>query len=285
MAPTRYLKMKPLGDGTYKRMGPSYTKSKYSGRKRYQTNKTKNPFNAKVEKVLARHLESKYKRETIASEPATTLWNSIISTQNDWYRCLPLIGRGQQSHQRIGDQISPTKLTVNFSFRFDTNEQNTRDIFIVLYIVQPKSSKDYLTDNPGGALPSNWNQYLDNGDDTTTYYQGTWADAQKPINKENFTLLHKKVIPLLKGSGKSNGSGVVPSSDGMYTHERSVRSTHSYTFKSVPKLLYSDVSLLRPANFSPVWAVGYYYGDGTAADRSTGILDVACESHLYYKDG
>jgi len=247
----------------------------------------KSAFTQKVEKVLARHLESKYVRETMASEPAATLWNSVINTSNDWYRCLPLVARGTNSNQRVGDKIQPTSLKLNWSFRFDTRDQNTRDIYVVLYVLQSKSLKDYKTNGTNGALPDNFQQYLDNGNDTTTYFQGTWVDAQKPINRENFTLLHKKIILLCKGSGLPNGSGVVGVStgDGMYTHERSVRATSSYTFKNLPQLLYSDVSLSRPSNFSPVWAVGYYYGDGTAADTGTGILDVACDAHLYYKDG
>jgi len=252
--------------------------------KRY-AKKSKNPFVAKVQKIIRRNLETKYVRETIASEPATTLWNSTISGTADWYRCLPLVGRGVQSHQRDGDHIQPTSLTMNWSFRFATEDENTRDIFVVLYVLHSKSVKDYLTNNAGGALSANFNQYLDNGNDTTTYFAGTWVDSQKPINKENFTLLHKKVIPLIKGSGVPNGSGVVPSARGMYTHERSVRATCSYTIKNLPTLLYSDVSLARPSNYAPVWAVGYYYGDGTAADTGTGILDVAMDAHLYFKDG
>jgi len=246
---------------------------------------SKNPFTAKVEKILSRKLESKYIRETIASEPAPVMWNSTINGANDWYRCLPLVARGTNSNQRVGDHIQPTSLTMNWSFRFGTEDENTRDIFVVLYVLQSKSDKDYKTNNAAGALAANFNQYLDNGNDTTTYFAGTWVDSQKPINRENFTLIKKKIIPLIKGSGVPNGSGVVPSARGMYTHEKSVRATYSYTIKNIPQLLYSDVSLARPSNYSPVWAVGYYYGDGTAADTATGILDVAMDAHLYYKDG
>jgi len=266
-----------------KQMIANYKKKKAAYRK--PVRKSKSPFVQKVQAIINRNLETKYVRETIASEPATVLWNSVISGSADWYRCLPLVARGGQSHQRIGDHIEPTSLTMNWSFRFATEDENTRDIYVVLYVLQSKSVKDYLTNNAGGALSANFNQYLDNGNDTTTYFAGTWVDAQKPINKENFTLLHKRVIPLIKGSGVPNGSGVVPSARGMYTHERSVRANCSYTIKNLPRFLYSDVSLARPSNYAPVWAVGYYYGDGTAADTGTGILDVAMDAHLYFKDG
>jgi len=277
------VRMRPVAGG-YQRVGKPYIASK-KVRRSYLKKRTKNPFVQKVQAIINRNLETKYVRETIASEPATTLWNSVISGSADWYRCLPLVARGGQSHQRIGDHIDPTSLTMNWSFRLATEDENTRDIFVVLYVLQSKSVKDYLTNNAGGALSANFNQYLDNGNDTTTYFAGTWVDAQKPINRENFTLIHKKVIPLLKGSGVPNGSGVVPSARGMYTHERSVRGSCSYTIKNLPKFLYSDVSLARPSNYAPVWAVGYYYGDGTAADTTTGILDVAMDAHLYFKDG
>jgi len=274
-----------VGPGLIKAVGPAYVANPRQRRRYVRAKKSKNPLTAKIQSVINRNLESKYVRETIASEPAPTLWNSTINGAADWYRCLPLVARGTNSNQRVGDHIQPTSLKMNWSFRFGTEDENTRDIFVVLYVLQSKSDKDYKTNNAGGALAANFNQYLDNGNDTTTYFAGTWVDSQKPINKENFTLIHKKIIPLIKGSGVPNGSGVVPSARGMYTHERSVRATCSYTMKNIPQLLYSDVSLARPSNFAPVWAVGYYYGDGTAADTATGILDVAMDAHLYYKDG
>jgi len=282
----RKQKLISLGGGRFKKVGTPYVANPRQYRRYVRTKgKAKTPFARKVQAIISRNLETKYVRETIASEPATVMWNSVISGSADWYRCLPLVARGGQSHQRIGDHIEPTSLTMNWSFRFATEDENTRDIFIVLYVLQSKSNKDYLTNNAGGALSANFDQYLDNGNDTTTYFNGTWVDSQKPINKENFTLIHKRIIPLIKGSGVPNGSGVVPSARGMYTHERSVRASCSYTIKNLPRFLYSDVSLARPSNYAPVWAVGYYYGDGTAADTGTGILDVAMDAHLYFKDG
>jgi len=260
-----------------------------------------------VKSVMNRNTETKYVRETIVSE-GNVVWNSQIAGSADWYRALPLVSRGSNSNQRVGDKIQPKSLKVNWTFRFDKNDQNTRDIFVVLYLLSSKSNKDYNTNNNSGALPSNFNQYLDNGNDTTTYFSGTWADSQKPVNRENFTVHTKKIINLIKPTGLANGSGVVgpalldasgniqtdlsgnpvylaAGSDGMYSHERSVRKSFSYTFKSLPKnFLYSDVSLSRPANFAPVWAVGYYYADGSSPDTAAGLLYAACETHLYYKD-
>jgi len=288
-------------------VNPKGTK-KNRGKKRSQTSKATPRLVTAVKSVLNRNLESKYCRETIVSE-GSTVFNSTVLGSADWYRACPLVSRGSNSNQRIGDKIQPKSLKVNWKFRFDKNDQNTRDIFVVLYLLTSKSNKDYNTNNNSGALAANFNQYLDNGNDTTTYFGGTWADSQKPINRENFTLLSKKVINLIKPTGLANGSGVVgpalldtsgnvvrdlsgapvylaAGSDGMYAHERSVRAQYSYTFKSLPKdFLYSDVSLSRPSNFAPVWAVGYYYADGSSPDTAAGLLYAACETHLYYKDG
>ena len=288
--------------GTKKNRGKSRSNRKSSGAKAKPTK----ALTTAVTKIINRHLESRYIRETIV--PEVVFFNSTITGAADWYRVIPLIGRGDNTNQRQGDKIQPKSLKINWTFRFAYSDQNTRDVYVVLYLLTSKSNKSYNTTSKNSALASNFNQYLDNGNDSTTYFSGTWQDAQKPINRENFTLLSKKVIHLCKGSGLANGSGVIgpalvdssgnvltdvsgnvlraAGSDGMYTHERSVRANYSYTFKSLPtEFLYSDVNLTYPANFAPVWAVGYYYADGTSPDTAGGLLGVACETHLYYKDG
>lgn len=257
-----------------------------------------------MKSLISRSAETKYVAETIAADNVGTAWNSIISTQNDWYRAVPLVQQGTQQNRRIGDEIQPTKLRLNFSVHFFNSEASTRDITVVIYLLTSKKNKSYETASASGALPAMFQQYLDKGDGSATYFNGNYESSTYPVNHTLFNSIKKFEIPLIKGSGVSNGAGiwssgrgdlsgtdfdmsgnVVASDVGMATHERSVRVNKSYTFKKIPELKYGDASNTYPTNFAPVWAAGYYYNDGTSPDTvSNGILRVSCVSHLWYKD-
>jgi len=247
--------------------------------------------------------ETKFRSEIIAADNVGASWNSEIKSGSDWYRCIPLVAQGSGEYQRIGDRITPKKLRMDFSFHFFSSDSSTRDITVVLYILTSKRDKTYTGNSASGALPSNFQQYLERGDGSTTFFNGTWEASKYPIANNNFNLVKKFEIPLMKGSGLPNGSGIIVSpgldlsgnprdlsggilagEDGMACHERSVRVNKTYVFKDVPKLKYSDGSFQYPNNFAPYWAAGYYYNDGTAPDTVTGILRVAATSQLHYYD-
>lgn len=255
--------------------------------------------------LIHRGQETKYRSEIIAPDNVGTAWNSIINTGADWYRCIPLVQTGTGEHNRIGDQLQPTRLRLDFSLHFANADASTRDITAILYILTSKKDKSYTSNSPGGALASNFQQYLEKGDGSTTFFNGKWEDSKYPIANNNFNLVKKFEIPLLKGSGLPNGSGIVTQvpvdvsgnyriidisggvlagQDGMATHERSVRVNKTYVFKKLPKFKYSDANSQYPNNFAPVWAVGYYYNDGTAADTTAGMLRVAMTTQMSYKD-
>lgn len=241
-----------------------------------------------VNKLINRKIETKYRAENILVEGGTQ-FNSVISTAADWYRCLPLVGQGANTHQRVGDSLTPTKLRLDFTFLFGRDSLDyTRDIWVVLYIMTSKNQKAYATNAANGQLAQNFQQYLDNGDGSSTYFQGTFADSTKPMFQPNNTQIKKITFNLMKASGDTNGQGVVPTAGGgggMYAHERQIRVNKSYVFKTVPKLKYQDSSTQLPGNYAPMWACGYYYGDGTAADQpGPGILNVGCRAHLFFKD-
>ena len=158
-----------------------------------------------VNQIVNRKMETKYRAEDIAAEGGTN-FNSVISTQADWYRCLPLVGPGTNSHNRIGDSIVPTKLRLDFSFRLGRDSLDyTRDIWVVLYIMTSKNQKAYAANTGGGQLAQNFQQYLDNGDGASTYFNGVWTDSTKPMYQPNNTLLKKFVFNLMKPSGDTNG--------------------------------------------------------------------------------
>ena len=59
----------------------------------------------------------------------------------------------------------------------------------------------------------------------------------------------------------------------------------THKFKNVPKTFtYSGPGNTLPENYSPIWALGYYYNDNSDPDTTTGLLRVEYTSKLYYDD-
>ena len=255
----------------------------------------------RVKKILNRAEETKYISQIIVDGAATgnINFNSTIVNQNDWFNAIPQLQQGTgtlegKSYVRNGKEVTPTKITNHWNFRFSQTDANTRDIFVVLYLVQPLFQKAYSNQTSVSGTMGKPAQFLKNGTNTGTYdaqqgFGGIYIDSERPIEKDSFKLLHKKIIHLTSASGDANGAGVVGQYDGhglgMYSVGTNAKS-HRWSFKSLPKSLKYDetTGVTTPNNFAPYWACGYYYADGTAPDTAGGILNVTHWCEMWYKD-
>lgn len=251
----------------------------------------------RVKMILNKTEETKYVAETLLDGRSGSYvnFNSTITTANDWYRVLPQLAQGaDQSWVRDGADVSVMSQRIHWEFRFGRTDQNTRDIFCVLYVVQPVSQKAYGSSAVNGTMGAG-GQFLTLGATGTSSianqgaFNGVPLDSWRPIYKPLFRLLHKKVFKLSRSSGSANGSGVVGQYDGSGTGQYStgnISKRHSWTNKHVPKVLkYNEGSgISYPTNCAPYWAVGYYYADGTNADTAGGLLNVSCLTEMTYKD-
>lgn len=272
--------------------------NKVAGAKRY-VKKQKKPTTAlrdKVKRIISGMTETKYVTETICSN---TTFNSVIVNPSDWYRCLPQLAQSDKgtSYTREGKNVTPTHLKVHWDFRFATDDANTRDIYVVLYVVQPKFQKASRRTDVNNQVSFYNAAYLDDGRGTNTSFAGDWLTSQYPVETDLFTLLHKRTFRLSKSSGSPNGAGVVGQYDsygrGMYSLTGRENIRHVWTH-ALPKLNYDDgqynsitnpdVAAVLPQNVSPVWGCGYYYANGTAADTAGGILNVSCWTEMPFKD-
>lgn len=247
------------------------------------------PMKNAIKKLIHIGEETKYKREIIVDSTVSgyTNFNSVITTAADWYRCLPLVNQGATSATKIGKQIEPTSLVGHWNFRYASDDSNTRDIFVVMYIITSKSQKNYNNVTVNGTF-TGYANFLDTGDGTTdSTFDGTWDTSLLLPNTDNIRLLKKYVFKLSKPSGISNGAGVVGQYDGygrgMYSMPHSSRRI-TYRFPRPPVLKYDQSSVSTPQNYASWWAAGYYYADGTAADTTGGILKVDMSTDLHYKD-
>jgi len=238
--------------------------------------------------------EHKYVRETILDSTASgySNFNSVIQNANDWYRCLPLVRQGATSATKIGKHIMPTKLIGHWNFRYASDDSNTRDIFVVMYILSSKSQKAYAGYGSDPTAKNRtfagYSNFLDTGDGVTdSTFDGTWNTSTLLTNADNVTLIKKYVFKLSKQSGLTNVTGVVGqyngNGSGMYSIPHLSRRI-TYRFPKPPQLKYDQSSVSLPQNYATWWAAGYYYADGTNADTGGGVLKVDMTTELHYTD-
>lgn len=253
----------------------------------------------RVKQIIKGTEETKYVAETIIDGRAANYvnFNSTIKTGLDWYRCIPQLPQGSSGSAdvtwvRDGSDVSTIQNRVNWEFRFSNTDTHTRDIFVVLYIVQPIAQKSYGSNAVNGTMnfPG---QFLKTGSVSGTYsnqkeYSGNYIDTTMPIYDKAFRLLYKKIFRLSRSSGSANGDGVLGagSGTGQYANMGPISKRLSWTNKHIPKVLkYSETAAVAyPQNTAPYWACGYYYADGTAADTAGGLLNVSCYVDLTFKD-
>nr|WAE43172.1 MAG: capsid protein [Cressdnaviricota sp.] len=249
-----------------------------------------------IRSVVSKTEETKYSTEVIlnafptSGAPTTPSvyvnFNSVVSAGTDWYRCAPLINpSGTAAYGRVGDQIEPTSLktTWDFSFSPTSSDANSRDITIVMYILRPKQQKQYPVTAANGQLTANFN-FLDAGNGTLVAYSGNQVQSYMPVDTRNYTLIKKKVMRLYKPFGTQN-TNTPPLAAGSSTicATQVLRRQFSHTWRKLKPWKY-DASGQVPTNFGDVWALGYYYNDGSPPDTSGGLLQVGCYSELRYKD-
>lgn len=256
----------------------------------------------KVKKILRGQEETKYIAEYMLDSTTTgyVYFNSIIKTTpvtgtpgDNWYRCIPLLPLsptvGQNSWTREGKEVAPSTLKCHWNFRFGTKDDYTRDIYVVLYVVQPVSAKQYSSQaiNNQDIVEDN---FLDTGDNSSAYFAGRAISYQLPADTDRVRILHKKRFHLFKASGLTNDVGVVGQYDGnglgSYMATGKLSQTHTWTCPLPKKLKYDEKSTLPnvPVNAAPCWAVGYYYSDGSPADTLGGDLAVDFWAGMTYKD-
>lgn len=263
--------------------------------------KTKKDLTQLIKKVTNSVAETKYVAEDILT---ATNFNGTIGSSAEWYRCLPALQQPDdnslaQSWTREGKQVSPVgKLVCHWNFHLLKTLAYTRDIYVVLYVLQQKARRQYPVASAGGQNPELWGTFLDDGQGNNTTFSGVWRDSRLAIETDSFSLLHKRIFRLSKPSGLLTGSNVIGVGDGapepatgMYSLVNPVAYHHTAYISLPATLKYDDgaadtgeVSTLFPTNASPIWAVGYFYSTGEPADVATTALTCEFRSEMKFKD-
>lgn len=240
----------------------------------------KGAFAQQVKGVLMRNAETKFVRDENIS--ALTPFNSIVQNISDYYRCFPQLSQGTLSAQRIGQRVTPIRITSILNVAFDTSDALSRDLEVHVWyltskqqksVYQAKANVSYNITN--GFVQQGYQELLDNGDGTNTYFSGNFLSCTKPINKDQWSVLRHYKRHIYKGSGTSNNSQVANNEKRHFT----IR-----TRLPVHQLIYDQQSDTLPTNYMPVLCIGYRYLDGTAPDTGAGVIKVQAASEMYFKD-
>jgi hypothetical protein len=226
--------------------------------------------------------ETKYIAETLLDN---VNFNSGIGSSNplvpnEMYRCIPTLEQqpssAGKSFTRIGKVIEPVACKVHFRFSFSRADANQRDIKVVLFMLDGKDDRKYQTGSPAQGFGTT---ILDDGAGSNVRFGGTYLDAIKPINKEAWRVLHKRVFTIKKGMGLLNDNTVATGQGPYSVKELTLK------VKMPKKLQYEDTGTV-PAHYAPVWCAGYYYPDNTAPDLdlTPGVMIVSARTELWFKD-
>ena len=229
---------------------------------------------AAIKKVIARENETKYLARDILNN---VLFNSPVSSTSELYACVPAMGVGTSSSERIGQTCRPRSCHIRGTVGL-ASDQLTADVMVYMYVFTTNKFKSYPT------LVSNFNigDMLDTGLSSTTNPTGTALVATYPPEKEAIRLLSKKTFHLQKGFGFQNQGGATDTGVGGGS---STMRHFNIKIKCPVTLKYDDsVAPSHANNFAPVVCFGYYHTDGTSPDILTRAISVNLRSELYYDD-
>ena len=219
----------------------------------------------------------------IASPKSTTTldqfigFNGPIGGVGDIYDLIPELAQGTGDHQRVGNVIQPTSLTVRGICSLQSNQATSQRCVVDIFILTSKMIKSQF--NKSSILI---NRMLNQGNGNNTDYNGTTLNAMLPVNTTEFTVLKHRRLVL--GKNENNPNSYVTTGTSQVASCSYVK---PFAFKvTMPKkLTYQTDAITVPSNYYPFMVIGWNYGDnnGTSAGSSAGMF-VQAQSHLYFKD-
>lgn len=238
-----------------------------------------------IQRVVNSNVETKYVSFYPYSNSQGTLngtnFTPAITTAGECYALIPPIRVGPGDHQRIGQTIQPTSLTVKGFVSLFGNQADSFDILVDIFFLTSKTLKDQQQQ---GIL--DMNQLLNNGDGTNAQYDGSYVHGNYPLNTTAFSLIKRKTIRLTKPFGNMNTAlcGGDPVNTANYSSEK-----YSKTFSvkiPLPKnLKYLTDADTTPTNAFPFVCLGWRNASNCDASGITNqLIKSTMMTHLYYKD-
>lgn len=238
-----------------------------------------------IQRVVNRNVETKYASyypyNTVSGTLYSTNFTQAINSSNEAYALIPPISIGGGDHNRNGNVIAPTSLTVKGFVSLTENDLRSAFLDVDIYILRHKSIKDIAYQLQLGNLQD----LLNSGDGLNVGYDGSWRHSAMPINDSTYTLVKHKKIRLEKGWGDVNTllSGAADSVTSYNTAPRHQKN-FSIKVKMPKKLLYKNDTDITPSMDYPFMVIGW--NCPTNLDTTSSLETIRCSAttHLYYKD-
>lgn len=261
-----------------------------------------------VAKIAKRVFNTKTETKCVADNVGrnyVTLYGATIvpGTSGQIYSCLPPLAQATgtgagTTFTRVGNKISPTRLTTDLRFVFNQDQLITGpvtaasagwDITVHIwygYARRYKNIPDVL--NNTGTLLST---LLEDGQGTNFPFTGLLNEEPLMVDREVYNMKHKS-FRMYKNAGAANICDAVAPSLSTPMHQvQRVR----LSWKTPKTLLYGQDTDQYPENYAPIMIVGYCHNDSTPASYRLWTtptsdplyipaLKMYQEDKLYFKD-
>jgi len=257
-------------------------------KKSRQTTKPSPTFKVKVKKVIRSQEETKM---VFNQNEYHILHNSAVDSNDDWYRVYPQMGIGNDAQRRIGNEIYPTRLSLEIDVGLRAADARAVDLTVVVLIM--KDLRIRGTQTTGAGSITSHKEYFLLDEATPTYFGGNINSAHYPWNNDQVKGVARKFVRLCKGTGLNTGPPTYPAADGDGFTDTPTKLSHTFKFNlPVPKILKYENSASAiggqawPTNDHYFYAVGYFYNtvDGVP-DVANRQIVVNSRSRMWYKDG
>jgi len=222
-----------------------------------------------------------YRPYTTAGLMLNTNFTQAINSSAEAYALIPPISLGDGDHQRTGNVIAPTSLTVKGFVSLLENAVDSAFLDVDIYILRHKAIKDVVYQTQLG----NFADLLNSGDGLNVGYDGSWTHSAMPINTTTYQLLKHKKIRLQKGWGDVNTYiSLATESRAAYNTNTGHQKNFSFKIKMPKRLQYKSDADTTPSMDYPFMVIGWNVPSNLDTTSSQQIIKCTATTHLYYKD-
>jgi len=210
-----------------------------------------------------------------------TNFTQAINSSGEAYALIPPISLGDGDHQRTGNVIMPTSLTIKGFVSLLENAVDSAFLDVDIYVLRHKAIKDVAYQTQLG----NFGDLLNSGDGLNVGYDGSWTHSAMPINSSTYSVLAHKKIRLEKGWGDVN-TYISLAAEARASYNTAPRHQKNFTIKvKMPKRLqYKADTDTTPSMDYPFMVIGWNVPTNLDTTSSNQIIKATATTHLYYKD-
>jgi len=265
--------------------------AKYSEYKNSLVKKTKQgavakpPLTEAIQRVINRNVETKYVMYRPYNNTSGLMLNTnftqAINSSAEAYALIPPIQLGDGDHQRTGNVIAPTSLTIKGFVSLLENAEASAFLDVDIYILRHKAIKDVTYQTQLGNLAD----LLNAGNGLNVGYDGSWTNSAMPINGSTYQLIKHKKIRLEKGWGDANTYiSLAADARAAYNDNPKHQKNFSIKVKMPKKLQYKSDADTTPSMDYPFMVLGWNVPTNLDTTTSNQIIKCTATTHLYYKD-